>query len=278
MIGRVRLLSCLIGMLSHAAVAQTTLNAARITGGTSNAHFTLGLTKDNGISYVTTATTADNIRIIGTIQPEAAQVGQQADIFVVARIGTQYYMRNAAGNFVPWDFGLSNLLTFRTQTLTSNLQVDFITSKIPITGTLLLFLGYRAADGVLTYTQAPHQITVTAPLPPPPPPPPPSSTTLQQATDLFASSISPILQSICIACHVSGQAAAGTGLVYVFSSNPNHLTLNFNVLKNFTKIAGRSYILAKASNTISHDGGAMLPVNSSGYKSMDSFLQLVEKL
>ena len=271
---KIGLLLCLIGMFANAALAQTSLNGARITGAATTASFTLGLSKDNGITYVTTATTADNVRIIGTIKPETAQLGQQASIYVVARIGTAYYMRNAAGSFVPWNFSIAELVAFRTQqTLTTNFPVDFITAKIPIAGTMQLFLGYKAADGVLIYTPIPHVITITVPVVTGP-------TILQQATDLFASTISPkIIQTTCVACHSKSQEADGlTSLIYVLSSNPNHLTLNFDILKNFTKANGRSYVLSKSSGGLNHTGGAMLPFGGTDYKSMDTFLQLVEQL
>ncbi len=273
MIRRISLLLCLLALFTEGALAQATLNAARVTGSSTTARFTLGLSLNNGSSYVTTATTDDSVRIIGAIQPEAAQVGQQADIYVVAMLGNSYYMRNAAGNFVPWNFSIPELVPFRSkQTLTSSFAVDFITGKIPVTGTLQLFLGYKAADNVLTYTPVPHAITITAPVAGP--------TILQQATDLFASTISPrIIQSTCIACHVKGGQADGlSGLLYVFASNSNHLSLNFTALKNFTKSNGRAFILSKASGDLGHVGGAMLPFGSTDYKNMDSFLQLVEKL
>ena len=273
MIGKIGLLLCVFGLLTQTVMAQALLNGSRLAGNAStSARFTLGLSKDNGSSYVTSATTADSIRIIGTIQPEPAQLGQPADIYIVARIGTQYFMRNAAGNFVPWSFAIPELVPFRTQqTLTSNFPVDFITAKIPVTGTMLLFLGYKAADGVLTYTPAPHQITINTP-------PAPVNTTLEQATSMFNTSIAPIVEGICIACHIQGGQASGTGLIYVTSNTANHLTTNFNTLKNFAVSNGRQYILFKASNQISHDGGALLPQGTSSYNAMNSFLQLVEKL
>ncbi len=164
MIRKIGLLLCLFGMLTHSVMAQTTLNGTRVAANSATtARFTLGLTLNNGFSYVSTATTADSVRIIGTIAPEAAQVGQPADIFVVAKIGPSFFMRNTSGNFVPWNFSIPELVAYRTkQTLTSNFEVDFITSKIPVTGTLQLFLGYKASDGVLIYTPVPHSITITA--------------------------------------------------------------------------------------------------------------------
>lgn len=164
MIRKTGLVLCLLGLLTQGALGQAVLNGARVAASSSTtARFTLGMTQTNGANYVTNATTADNVRIIGNIQPETAQIGQQADFFVVARIGTSFYMRNSAGAFVPWNFSIPELVAFRSkQTLLANNEVDFITSRIPVAGTLQLFLGYKAADGVLTYTAIPHVITITA--------------------------------------------------------------------------------------------------------------------
>jgi hypothetical protein len=283
-------LLCLL-TLATSVNAQTTsprdLAGTRLAGNsTTSSRFTLGLSLDGGNSYVSSATTTDNLRIIGGIQPEAAQVGQTADLYVVANLAGSYFMRNTSGAFVPWTGAVPALVPFRTGvTLTSNLPVDFLTGKIPLTGTFLLFLGYKGADGVLVYTPVPHQISISAPVvvqPNPTPDPTPATPTIrEQATTAFSANISRIVQTnpACVACHVAGGLASGTALRFVFTTNSNHLALNFTQFENLVKSRGRNYILTRTLGGGGHGGGNQFgSSNSQDYKNLDSFLQLVEKL
>jgi hypothetical protein len=163
--------------------------------------------------------------------------------------------------------------------------VDFLTGKIPLTGTFLLFLGYKGADGVLVYTPVPHQISISAPVvvqPNPTPDPTPVTPTIrEQATTAFSANISRIVQTnpACVACHVAGGLASGTALRFVFTTNSNHLALNFTQFENLVKSRGRNYILTRTLGGGGHGGGNQFgSSNSQDYKNLDSFLQLVEKL
>ncbi len=139
------LLSFTTVSFTQLSVAQTTtapqLPAARITGAATSASFTLGLSRSNGATFETTALTTDSIRLIGTIAPETAQIGQPADIYVVAALGSTFFMRNQAGDFVPWNGAVPSLVPYRSgQTLSGTYPVDFLTGAIPITGTFQLFI------------------------------------------------------------------------------------------------------------------------------------------
>jgi hypothetical protein len=255
----------------------TSLPGARVANPAStSATFSLGLSKTNGASFESSALTSDNIRLIGTIRPEATQINQKADIYVVAAVGPSFYMRNLAGEFVPWDGQVGSLLPFRSQeTLTAALPVDFLTGQIPVVATLQLFMGYKAADGVLTYTQTPLQISVSAP---------PVKSARELATDAYAATVSSLVQSNppCIACHVSGGLANSSGLRFVPTSNANHLSLNFAQFESLVQRRGRSYILTTVLGGNDHAkpiaGGAQFRSTDLGYRNLDAFLQLVEKL
>ena len=276
--------------LATAVTAQTAtptdLTATRLAvAAATTTRFTLGLSLTGGGSYVTTATTADSLRIIGTIRPETSQIDQNADIYVVANLNGTFFMRNSAGAFVPWSGQVPALVPFRTGVkLANNLEVDFLTGKIPFTGTFALFLGYKGADGVLTYTPAPHQITITAPVVVPPDPTPVTPSVREQATTAFAANVSRLVQTTpaCVACHINGGAAGGTSLRFVTAANSNHLSVNFAQFETMTKSRGRNYILTTVLVGNDHrnpgTGGAVLTSSSQDYKNLDSFLQLVEKL
>jgi len=133
------------------------------------ARFTLGLSRDNGLSFDTSALTTDNIKLIGSIRPESAHTGNNADIYVVAENGGRFFMRNAAGAFVPWNGSVTALVPYRSnQVLTTPHPVDFLTGTIPVAGRFNLFLGYKGSDNILVYSRTPLAITVSAPNTQPP--------------------------------------------------------------------------------------------------------------
>ena len=271
------MLMCAGDTFAQASLAGTRLAASTAT----SARFSLGLSLDSGASYVTGATTADSIRIIGSIQPEVVQLNQTADLYVVANLNGNFFMRNSSGAFVPWNGQVPSLVPFRTGvTLTNNTAVDFLTGKIPIVGTFSLFLGYKAADGVLTYTPAPHQITISAPVVTPPPAPAPTVNPLQEAQDFFNSKIeSQVIQSRCITCHLSGGLAASSGITYLPASDSRHFTNNFTVLRNAGKSYGRTGLLSRSMGLNGHQGGAQFSsTNEQAYKDLDTMLQMMEKL
>jgi hypothetical protein len=270
-------------LFAQTSIAQIDLPSVRLSGAATTAGFSLGLSLTNGATFQTTALTTDSVRLIGTIKPESAQLGQEADIYVVAELGGNWFMRNQDGNFVPWNSSVPSLVAFRSkQPLTNNHPVDFLTGAIPIVGTFNLFMGYKASDGVLIYTPQPRQITIAAPVVTPP-----VNTTREQATAMFAASISSIVQTNpgklpCVSCHIRQGIAGNTTLIFVPSSNSNHLSMNFTAFENLTKQRGRNYILTTVLGGNDHrsasSGRQIFTSSDQGYKDLDSFLQLVEKL
>lgn len=273
-------------LFTQGVQAQTSLNGTRAAASTATtATFTIGLSKDGGTSFTTTAATSDSIRLIGTVKPEAAQVGETADIFVVANYNGQFFMRNSNGAFVPWNGQVATIVPFLTgRTLTASYEVDFLTGKIPYAGNFALFLGYKAANNVLTYTASPAQITMTAPVveppPPPPPPPAPTQTPLEQAQTFFNEKIeNPVVQNLCSVCHTKNGVADGSGILYVGLSNSSHLSLNFTTMRNAFRSYGRAGLLSRSMGGNSHAGGQVFTSTSQqSYKDFDTFLQMLEKL
>jgi hypothetical protein len=270
-------------LFGQTCIAQIDLPATRLSGATTTAGFTLGLSLTNGTTFQTTALTTDSLKLMGTIKPEPTQVSQDADIYVVAELGGNWFMRNQDGNFVPWNSSVPSLVAFRSkQTLTNNHPVDFLTGSIPIVGTFNLFMGYKANDGDLIFTPQPRQISITTPIVVPP-----NNTVREQATELFASRISSIIQTNpgkqpCITCHINRGLAGNTSLIFVPTTNSNHLSLNFDQFVNLATRRGKNYMLdtvqGRNEHTSGSSGGRIFFTTDQGYKDLDSFLQLVEKL
>jgi hypothetical protein len=275
--------TCLALFVQTVLFGQTCIAQIDLPANDPAAGFTLGLSLTNGATFQTTALTTDSLKLIGTIKPVPTQLGQDADIYVVAELNGNWFMRNANGDFLPWNSLVPNLVAFRSkQVLTNNYPVDFLTGSIPIVGTFNLFMGYKASDGVLIFTPQPRQITIAAPIVTPP-----VNTTREQATAMFATNISSIVQTNpgklpCVSCHISRGIAGNTALIFVPSTNSNHLSVNFTAFENLTKQRGRNYILTTVLGGNDHrsgsSGGQIFANTDLGYKNLDSFLQLVEKL
>jgi hypothetical protein len=156
-------------VLSSAATAQgssiTELGGMRApSAGNSStvtsASFAIGVTTDNGLTWRQNATPTEELRIVGKVRPVAAQIGQAADIFLLARDGAVILMRRTDGAFEQWSGQLSELVPFRQQAiLAADTEVNLYTGQLGVSGQFELFLGYRGADGVLHYSPSPLRLS-----------------------------------------------------------------------------------------------------------------------
>jgi CubicO group peptidase (beta-lactamase class C family) len=119
----------------------------------SDSRFSLGMTTD-GQTFVDSAMLYDTVMIRGEIQPEAADVGRSADVFVVDRLveNNSWWMQTASGAWVSWNGVVADLQPFRKdQVLTAALNLDLFSGTVGNAGNHRIFLGYRTPDGVLRY-------------------------------------------------------------------------------------------------------------------------------
>lgn len=261
--------------LAGQAFAQTTLGGSRHDGpgrvATSSSSFSLGVSRDSGATFVSTATVAETVLIRGEVRPEAANVGQPATLFVVDRLldsnmnHISFMMRTQSGVWVTWNGSVATLQAFReNQTLTSVVSLDLFTGTLGTAGNHRFFLGYMPPDGILRYHVNGLPITITA-----------AQSKTDQAKALFASKISPnIVLATCISCHIAGGSA---GHVHTFlpGSSTSQLDANYNVFVGLMG-RGKTFVLGKVSGAIQHDGGGIFPTNTQQYKDLSQFLTLLE--
>ena len=98
----------------------------------------------------------------------------------------------------------------------------------------------------------------------------------ETAESLFESTISPIVQSRCINCHVRGGQSQNTRLVFVGDNDPEHLSKNMGAFQELLDEVdnGAQYILNKIRG-VGHGGGAQVPSNTDNYAAMSRFLELL---
>ena len=98
----------------------------------------------------------------------------------------------------------------------------------------------------------------------------------ETAADVFREHVSPIVQDQCINCHVEGGPSGHTRLVFVRSSNPDHVALNRRVFEDFLAGVGdgAGVVLDKIRG-VGHGGGVQVAAGGADYDRFARFLALL---
>ena len=94
--------------------------------------------------------------------------------------------------------------------------------------------------------------------------------------DVFRHSISSIVQSKCVTCHVEGGVSGNTRLVFVADDDADHLAKNLSVFETFLAEVedGADVILNKVQG-VGHGGSVQLAAGTRQYADMERFLGLL---
>lgn len=98
----------------------------------------------------------------------------------------------------------------------------------------------------------------------------------ETAESVFERQISPLVQSMCINCHVAGGASQNTRLVFVGDDDNDHLKKNLAEFQGLLEEVddGANYILDKIQG-ISHGGGQQVTAGTDEFAAMARFLELL---
>ncbi len=260
------------GLISFGAFAQLPElgNPVAASGQPTTARFFGGATADSGASFLDTYSPEDALDILGEIHVEASHVGSIGDLYVVGFIGPLLIMQVEDGSFVVWEEGGALLPRAASVPLAAQEPLTIIQGlpfgALGITDeTIYFFLAYTTQQqpGELYFSGVPITVTIAEPA--------------ADAFQLYQDTISqPIIQGTCIQCHVAGEQAQGTRLVYQFSSEEDYLQTNFETLSNFilNTPGGSQAILSKPLG-IAHGGGPQLAENSAEYVALTEFVAAV---
>ena len=100
--------------------------------------------------------------------------------------------------------------------------------------------------------------------------------------EAFRTLVSPIVQSKCVNCHVSGGVSGNSRLVFVRDSDPDHLAKNLEAIKGLVDTVndatgdGADYILAMIRGGLGHGGGVQVAEGTDEYNDMERFLGVLE--
>ena len=269
------LFSCL-GLFSSLAAAQLPELGSPSTGSgvATTAKFFGGATADNSVSFGSSFGADQPLDIFTEVQVESGHVNTVGNIYLLIQLGADIFMRLESGEYAIWDQTLPNLqATLPGRTLQASEPITILENvafgPAGLAGaTLSIFLAYdtTAATGELYYSGVPLTVAIEA------------EVTEAASLTFFRSNISsPIIQSNCIGCHVSGGPAGGTPLVYVTSGVEGFQDTNYNTLLEYIKNVpnGSSKILSRPQG-IGHGGGAVLATESAGFADWSQFVSSVQ--
>ncbi|MDD9888830.1 MAG: hypothetical protein OXU66_01085 [Gammaproteobacteria bacterium] len=245
-----------------------------LTGTETTAQFFGGATADNGATYATSFAFDAPIDIDLEVRVESGHVNTVGNIYVLISWEGNFFILDENGAPQLWDQSIENFLPrFPDKTLQSteaiNIVDDVAFGPAGVSDTTMdFFVAYNttAVANEFFFNGVPLSVSIEAEEEPP-----------QQAQSLqiFTDSIhSPIIQSNCISCHVSGGVAGGTSLVYQPASAQGALESNYNLLVNYINGGGDATLISK-SQGIAHGGGVRLQPGSDELQDLQEFVNAV---
>jgi hypothetical protein len=144
---------------AHAQAATPATLVTQIFGtGSSSTVFAGGATINGGANFLTAIPADQKAGVIATLIPTAADVGQEADFYMVINAGTAWYMRTPTG-FAEWNTRVPSLVPFATKNMAASETVNVgdleAASGQDFTGrTLRVHVGYMTDTSPLIYSSA----------------------------------------------------------------------------------------------------------------------------
>ncbi len=129
-----------------------------------NAMFTVGLLRPGDLAFRQTAYTGDTLSVSGNVRPEAAHVGQMADIYTLVRVNGAFYTIDANENLALWNGMVASLVPRHTNVQLKQSEEFVLYSRaITLPGEYRFFIGYKPqATGALYYTGTAQLLTIDA--------------------------------------------------------------------------------------------------------------------
>lgn len=129
--------------------------------------FKLGASTDQGVTTKTTFTTGDNVIIAGSVQPQSADLGKAANMYIVVRttiagVDRWTYLDGTSGLFVDWPAVAVSALkpAYSVSSLQASEAFQIYSGKLAA-AQHRIYIGYRLSSGsTLYYTGQAHSLTV----------------------------------------------------------------------------------------------------------------------
>ncbi|MET0050574.1 MAG: beta-propeller domain-containing protein [Candidatus Thiodiazotropha sp.] len=143
--------------LSAFNTAASTTHQATVTtsGEPANATMSWSLSTTDTTEHSVLFNTDDAISVGLTVTVDAASVGSERNLYLVARAQDNWFMRDSDGRWRDWNGQVNELIPFARRTLTSNEVIDVHHSAPLPAGEFAVYGGYEADNGAIVYNQHP---------------------------------------------------------------------------------------------------------------------------
>ena len=136
----------------------------KLDGSDTTAKFEAGASVDGGETYADTFTAGDDLTVVGTITPDATDVGKDGELYVGLKSNIEgdvnFYYLDVDGNWQVWDLTPAGLGAEEVVTpLAATHTVSFDTGPLDA-GTYKVYFGYAADGEALIYTGKALKLTV----------------------------------------------------------------------------------------------------------------------
>ena len=96
------------------------------------------------------------------------------------------------------------------------------------------------------------------------------------AAEFFAARVSPVVQSKCVNCHIEGGVSGNTRLVFVRSTDAEHLALNRQAFTDFlAEVEDGAELILNKIQGVAHGGGVQAAAGTEDYASIERYLELI---
>ncbi|GJM12262.1 MAG: hypothetical protein DHS20C12_06650 [Pseudohongiella sp.] len=99
---------CLFSTLFAAELPELD-SPSTLSGASTSARFFGGATRDGALTFASSFQSHEDIDLTAEIQVEPAHVGSAGEIYVIAEMSGQFFMRMGDDSFLPWDLQLNTL-------------------------------------------------------------------------------------------------------------------------------------------------------------------------
>jgi hypothetical protein len=126
----------------------TSTKVIAVSDGVSRAEMTVSASRDGGVTYDALFSRDDDVTVAGSISPDAWQVGEAAEIFIVQQTENgSMYVHDKKGNFIEWNTRLGDLEpAYEIGSLQSVNGFDIFRGNLK-EGRSRIYLGYRLLSG-----------------------------------------------------------------------------------------------------------------------------------
>lgn len=146
------------GVTATFAAPQSTLVTQAFGGAVPSAVFTGGATVNGGANFQATVPASIPAGIMATLTPPVADVGTEADFYMVINAGDAWYQRSTSG-WTSWNTQVASLVPFATKNLATSESIAIADLEAStgqdFTGkTLRVHVGYQTDTSPLVYSSA----------------------------------------------------------------------------------------------------------------------------